>query len=201
MKLNRLICSLAILCLLMLCLAACAETTPEETEQGLDEIQPLLEMAEVSSTEGMSLEETTDAFTEAVMNEYIDSVTGFSMQYPAAFVFDEETGVPFAKTPDGKATLSMDHMANNGKLDEKTLREAILNETPDAEIQLNEKNGCLRVDRQTEDRAYWQTDIYLLTESSFHHIVMRYPEEEKGIYFPYIQYMINTISTEETDLG
>ena len=202
MKMNRLICCVTALCLLVLCLAAaCAETAQEETEQGLDEIQPLMEMAEVGETEGMSLEEMTDAFTEAVMSEYIDSVTGFSMQYPSAFVFDEESDTPYAATADGKATLFLDNMSNDGALNEKALREAILYEVPDADIQKNEQNGCLRVDRLTEDGTKVQTDLYLLTEKSFHHIILKYPEEEKGTYFSYIEYMINTMSTRETDQG
>ena len=39
-----------------------AEKAPEGTEeQGLDEIQALIEMSDVKDTEGMSLEEMTDA--------------------------------------------------------------------------------------------------------------------------------------------
>ena len=152
MKMNRLICCLTALCLSVLCLtAACAETEREETEQGVDEIQQLLEMAEVSETEGMGLEETTDAFTEAVMSEYIDSVSGFSMQYPAAFVFDEEANNLFAATSDGKATLAIDHLVNEGALDEKAVREAIRLQDPEADILQNEQNGCLRVDSPAED--------------------------------------------------
>ena len=201
MKMNRLICCVTALSLLVLCLAACAETAQEETEQGLDEIRPLMEMAEVGETEGMSLEEMTDAFTEALMSEYIDSATGFSMQYPSAFVFEEESDTPYAATADGKATLFIDNMVHDGALNETTIREAILYETPGAEIRKNEQNGCLRVDRLTEDGTKVQTDLYLLTEKSFHHIILKYPEEEKGTYFSYIEYMINTMSTDETDLG
>lgn len=202
MKMDRLISCLTALCLFVLCLAsACAEMAREETEQGVDEIQQLLEMAEVSETEGMGLEETTDAFTKAVMNEYIDSVSGFSMQYPAAFVFDEEADTLFAATADGKATLVIDHLVNEGALDEKAVREAIRIQDPEADILQNEQNGCLRVDSPAEDGISVQTDLYLLTENYLHHIVLRYPDEEKGIYSTYIQYMINTMTTRETDLG
>ena len=40
-----------------------------------------------------------------------------------------------------------------------------------------------------------------LTKKSFHHIVICYPSDEKGTYFTYIEYMINTLETNETDLG
>ena len=178
-----------------------AETKPEDAEQGVEEIQPLLEIADVEGEDGMSLEEMTDAFAESAMCDYHDSATGFSMQYPAVFQFDEEQPGNTAATADGKATLQIDNMANQGEFTEETLREAILFETPDAEISKNEKNGCLRTDRITARGATGQTDLYLLTKSSFHHIVIRYPAEEKGTYFTYIEYMINTMETNETDLG
>ena len=181
--------------------AAFAETVHQDAEQGFDEIQPLLEMAEVEEQEGMSLEEMTDAFAETAMSEYIDSSTGFSMQYPSVFLFQEDQAEPSAATADGKATLRIDNMEVQEGLNEETLREAILFETPGAAIVKNEKNGCLRVDRITEDGKAGQTDLYLLTERSFHHIILRYPADEQGTYFSYIEYMINTMETNETELG
>ena len=188
--------------LLILCTAAApAETQPENAEQGFDEIQPLLEMSEVNDQEGMSLEEMTDAFEESAMSEYVDSSTGFSMQYPSVFLFEEEHAGYFAATADGKATLRIDNMEVQEGLNEETLKAAILFETPDAVIQKNEQNGCLRVDRSAEAGGTAQTDLYLLAERSFHHIIICYPEEEKGTFFSYIEYMINTMETNETDLG
>lgn len=188
---------------LILCAASClAETPAEETEQGVDELQPLLEINDVENTEGMSLEEMTDAFAESAMSEYLDSATGFSMQYPSVFLFDEGQVGSVAFTADGKAMLSIDNMAGNESgLDEKTLEEAIRFETPDAVIQKNEQNGCLRVDRIIDGGKTEQTDLYLLTEHSLHHITLRYPAEEQDAYFSYIEYMINTMETNGSDLG
>ena len=78
---------------------------------------------------------------------------------------------------------------------------AIRNEAPDAVVQENEQNGCLRIDRITDSGKTGQTDLYFLTKTSFHHITIRYPAEEQGTYFTYIEYMINTMETNETDLG
>ena len=180
--------------------AAYAETKPEEAEQGLEEIQPLLEMAEVEEKEGMSLEEMTDAFSENAMSEYIDSATGFSMQYPAAFQFDEEKEGTVAATEDGKATLSIENQILKD-LDKDMLREAIKLEIPDALFQENDQNGCLRIDRIFEKEKIGQTDLYLLTPNSLHHVIIRYPSDEKETYENYIEYMINTMETNETDLG
>ena len=178
-----------------------AETAPEGAEQGLNEIQPLLEMTDVDEEEGLSLEEMTDAFAESAMSEYLDNATGFRMQYPSIFLFDEEhPGAP-AVTADGKATLSIDNMDNQDGLNEETLISAIRLETKDAEIRKNEQNGCLRTDRFTDEGRNGRTDLYLLTKNSFHHIVICYPAEEQGTYFTYIEYMINTMETDETDLG
>ena len=191
----------AILLTMVFILPACAEPAPEDAEQGLDEIQPLLEMTDVREEEGMSLEEMTDAFTESAMSEYFDSATGFSMQYPSIFVFEEEQDGTSARTADGKATITIDHMANENGISEAQLTDAIRLEAADAAIQKNEQNGCLRTDRITDEGKTGRTDLYLLTERSFHHIILRYPAAEQGTYFAYIEYMINTMETNETDLG
>ena len=199
---RRLFTFVSAIILLLFAAAASAETTPEEMEQGLEEIQPLLEMTEVDEAkEGMSLEEMTEAFADSAMSEYLDSATGFSMQYPSVFLFDEEQPGNTASTGDGKATLSIAHMDNQNGLDEETLKAAIQLEIPDAVIQKNEQNGCLRIDRITDAGEKGQTDLYLLTEHSFHHIIIRYPADEKDTYSVYIEYMINTMESDETDLG
>ena len=178
-----------------------AETVPAETEQGLNELQNLLDMTEVDNKEGLSLEEITDAFSEAVMSEYFDSASGFSMQYPSIFQFSEEETGDFAATADGKATLRIENNPVQDGLGEETLKTAILFETPDAVILKNEQNGCLRVDKPAADGKTAETDLYLLTKNSLHRIVITYPAEEQGTYFSYIEYMINTMGTNETDLG
>ena len=204
MRKQGLKCVFLLLVLLTVCVCAMtvsAENATEEEEQGYSEIKPLLEMTEMNETEGMSLEEMTEAFTESAMSEYFDNTTGFSMQYPSIFMFDEESAAPYASTADGKATLFMEHMINDGALDENKLEDAIRLEIPDAEIVRNEQNSCLRFDRLTDEGKSRQTDLYFLTSKSLHHIIMKYPEDEKGTYFSYIEYMINTMETNETDQG
>lgn len=196
-----LIAAFAALLLVLSVAAAFAEAQPDDAEQGLEEIRQLLEITDVDEKEGMSLEEMTEALAESAMNEYLDSATGFSMQYPSAFLFDEEQAGCFAATADGKATLAIDNMTNETGLDKEMLIAAIRNEAPDAVVQENEQNGCLRIDRITDSGKTGQTDLYFLTKTSFHHITIRYPAEEQGTYFTYIEYMINTMETNETDLG
>ena len=118
----RYFCLTAALVLILCAASSLAETPAEETEQGVDELQPLLEINDVENTEGMSLEEMTDAFTESAMSEYFDITTGFSMQYPSIFTFDEELQGSSAATDDRKATLTIDNMENQGSLDEEALR-------------------------------------------------------------------------------
>ena len=197
---RKLMTSLLCLGLALCCGAALAETAAEETEQGLEELMPLMEMSEVDETEGMSLEEMTNAYAEAAMSEYYDYRTGFSMQYPSIFQFIEGGNGNTAAPADGRATLAIDNM-NQGGLNEQTLTEALKLEMPDAAAQKNEQNGCLRYDRTMEDGRSLQTDLYLLTEKSLHHVTVRYPAEEKESFEAYIDYMINTMETAGTDLG
>ena len=191
---------IAILAVCPLCVNA-EETSAEETEQGLEEIQPLIEMTDVKETEGMSLEEMTDAFADAAMCEYLDSVTGFRMQYPATFQFSEGTNGLTAATADGKATMSIENMEQDGSLTPEMLKEAIKLEVPGFDAKGAEKNNCLRVTRNEDQDKMIQTDLYYLTEKSFHHIILRYPSEEEETYSSYIDYMINTMETKESEQG
>ena len=200
-----------ILCLVLSLLALCAVSSAEQPEaetagmpaeeEGLEEIQPLVEMSDVQPTDGMNLEELTEAFSGTAMSEYFDSATGFSMQYPSIFRFDEEKGSDSASTEDGKASITIENMLNEGKLTEEALLTAIRLEIPDAEPVKNEQNGCMRIDRISGDGTLFRSDMYLITEKSFHHIMMVFPAQEKGKYEPYIEYMINSMVTSGTDQG
>lgn len=192
----------ALLCAILLIatvLPVCAEEGEAAVEQGVQEIQQLLEVSEVENTEGLGLEELTEAFSEKTMSDYVDGVTGFSMQYPSVFVFDEEKNTMTAYTQDGKASLSIENM-QGGNLTEEILLGAIKLEAPDAEPRKYEQNNCLRVDRTTEN-GRCRTDLYLIAKNSFHHVTIEYPAEEQEIYGPYIEYMINTTETKETEQG
>ena len=181
--------------LMILFSAAGAETQ----EQGLEEIQQLAEIAQVDGKEGMSLEEMTNAFSETAMSEYAESTSGFRMQYPSVFQFDEESDGNKAYTADGKSSLEI--INHEGKLTEDALTESIRLLMPGVTPVRHEQNGCLQVDTEEDDGKMSRTDLYFLAENSFHHVIIRFPAEEKEIYLPYIEYMINTMETKETDLG
>ena len=194
-----------ILCLtaafvMAVCLSAAAETASESEEQGVEEIRQMLGISNVEETEGMSLEEMTDAFADSAMSEYVDHTAGFSMQYPSVFQFDEETGNT-AVTADGRASLTIENIGNAGGLTAESLLDAIRLEIPDYNPEGKTRNNCIRADRKVRDGTMIQTDLYHLTEKSFHHIILRYPSDEEEIYSSYIEYMINTMETNDTDLG
>ena len=134
------------------------------------------------------------------MSDYADSATGFRMQYPSVFVFDEEKDTMTAYTQDGKARLSIENM-QGGNLTEEDLLVAIKLEVPDAEPRKYEQNSCLRVDRTLDGGARCRTDLYLIEKNSFHHVTIEYPAEEKETYGPFIEYMINTMETKESEQG
>ena len=179
-----------------------ASGVPNESveEQGVQEIQQLLEVSEVENTDGMGLEELTEAFSEKAMSDYYDGLTGFSMQYPSIFFFDEEKDATVAATKDGSASLSIENL-QGGTIPEEMLLEAIKLETPNAEPRKYEQNGCLRVDRTLEGGKRMRTDLYLVAKGSFHHVTLEYPAEDLETYGPYIEYMINTMETKESEQG
>ncbi len=183
--------------------AAETEDTPREAEEkGVQEIQQLIEMTNVEGTEGMGLEELTEAFNDKAMSDYYDRQSGFSMQYPSIFIFDEEKGTVTAFTADGKASLTIESMpVAENQLTEEKLLEAIKLGTPDAEPRKYEQNNCLRVDGPAEDGKSWQTDLYLIGKKSFHHVTLQYPKDEKETYYAYIEYIVNTMATETSEQG
>ena len=185
-----------------LLIAAGLPSNAEETveEQGVQEIQQLLEVSDVDNTDGMGLEELTEAFTEKTMSDYYDSRTGFSMQYPSSFVFDEEKDSVTAYTEDRKASLTIESL-QGGQLTEEILLEAIKLEVPDMEPIRYEQNNCIRVDRTPGNSTRCRTDLYLVAKDSFHHISIEYPAEEKETYTLFIEYMVNTMETKESELG
>ena len=192
---------LALFCAALLIVAGLPARAEEAAEeQGVQEIQQLLEVSEVEKTEGMGLEELTEAFTEKAMSDYLDSATGFSMQYPSVFVFDEENDTATAYTEDGRASLTIENL-QGGKLTEDVLIEAIKLEVPDAEPVRNQQNNCIRVDRVLRDAGRCRTDLYLIGKDSFHHVMIQYPADEQETYAPYIEYMINTMETKESEQG
>ena len=88
-----------------------------------------------------------------------------------------------------------------GQLTEEILLEAIKLEAPDAEPKKYEQNNCIRVDRAPGDGTRCRTDLYLIGKDSFHHVTIEYPADEQETYAPYIEYMINTMETGDSELG
>ena len=197
-RFKKIICLVTALLTAVCMTAVYAETADQGEEQGVDEILQMMDISNVEQTEGMGLEEMTDAFTESAMGDYLDNATGFSMQYPTIFQFNEETGNS-AATADGKATLSIENYDNATGLTREALLEAIKLEVPEFKPGSDDNNGCIRVDRKTGSTV--QTDLYYLTGKSFHHIILTYPAGEEEKYSSYIEYMINTMETNDTDLG
>ena len=192
---------LALFCAALLIAAGLTAKAEESAEeQGVQEIQQMLEVSDIENTDGMGLEELTEAFTEKAMSDFIDSQTGFSMQYPSSFIFDEEKDSMTARTEDGKASLTIENLQGEG-LTEEILLEAIKLEAPDSEPIKYEQNNCIRVNRTLADGAHCRTDLYLVTKNSLHHITIEYPAEEQLTYATYIDYMINTMETKESEQG
>ena len=142
-----------------------------------------------------------DPDLESLMSEYIDTMTDFRIEYPSVFVFTENGSGAYAVTADGKSSLSIDSMVNDGMLDETSLINAIRLEIPDAELRRSDLKGIYRFDRSLEDSRTIRTDIWFLNEASFHHMILTYPAEETDVYDSYIEYMIHSIGSTKPDLG
>ena len=203
--------SLMILCLvlcwiipLMISNASGEEATavPDEgdmEEAGFAEIQQILEAHPVEDMEGMDLEALTEALTENTMGEYYDPVSGFRMQYPSMLQFTEEEGSAAAVSEDGRIRLSVISTPDGKALTNEILTEAMKLENPDGKIEAIAEPECLKAERITGDGI--RMDVYMISGGWLHHVVLVYPEDQKDFVSPFIEYMINSMSTEDGDVG
>ena len=181
--------------------SAPAETTVPE-EAGYEEVQGLMEAGDVSDTdtEGMNLEEITETYINQMMGEYYNSVTGLNFQYPSDLIFSEENGMAVAQTEDKSEKMIVESIEADGGLTMETLIEAIRMEDSTCEVTQYEQPECARIQRKTEDGMI-QTDLYLMSEKWIHHITLIYPQDRQEKYDTGIEYMIHSITSDETDLG
>ncbi len=176
------------------------DSDPMPEESGLAELQPLLEAAEVDDMEGMDLEELTAAVAEEAMSEYLNSETGFHMQYPSSFSFSEEGGVAMATGEDGQIFMLIECMPKGEGLTAEMIQQAVMLDSPDAKIQHYEESGCVRFDRRQDDGTLL-VDLYVITETKIHHISISCAESAEEMLYTWLDYMIHSITTDETDVG
>ena len=204
--LHRLTVLLTALCLLLWPAACPAEgETTNETgtveDGGYLEIEELLGVSGIGDLEGLNLEDVTAALENEALAEYYHSESGFFMLYPALFRFDENAAEAVALSEDGSARLEISNERRDGKLTEDQLTEAFRLEHPTFTLNKNEMNGCLRLDCDgpAEDQA--EVDLYLMTESWLHHVRMIFPKSRQESFLLYVDFMVNSMTAEETDAG
>ena len=189
--------------LVLLCLSGLGEQPAASGEQNeeiaLKELQPLMEMTEVENTEGLDLEELTEAYANSAMSEYVDG-TGLCFQYPSVLVFSEENGSSVAVSEDGAASLWIESLERDAQLTLDNLRSAVSLTSPKAETEILQDIGCLTVRQEGEDRVQI-AEIYLLSKNWMHHLTMRYPSDQAETYNTYLSYLVNSLTTQESDLG
>lgn len=207
MKNHVIHCLLATLLLISLLTCAFAEEplsavneTEINEETGLDEVQGLMELGQVTETDGMDLEQITETFIDPMMSEYYNSVTGLSFQYPSHLIFSGEENLVAATSDDGLERMLVESFEADGLLTVETLTEAVRMEDAKAVITIHEENGCICVRRVTEDSMI-QFDLYLITDKWIHHISLTVPSEKESAYDATVDYMIHSLSTEESDIG
>ena len=169
-------------------------------EEGVGEIQPLLTLDGIEENEGMDLEQVTETYSSEAMNEYYNSENGFRMQYPSSFSFDENAGVATAFSPDHRVRMTIESVEGSSGLTPEIISQAITLDSPEAETKEYSGSSCYRFDRKGEDGSL-QIDLYVFTASWLHHIAFEISEGSEETIVPYLDYMINSISTDETDVG
>ena len=168
-------------------------------EDGVLELQALMEASGVENTEGMDLEELTEALENAAMSEYFSSDTGLRFQYPASLQFADDSA-QVARNADGSLRMIVESVAGDQDLTLEMIRQAMLFSLPGAEEKEYQENGCLRFDGKTESGEY-RTELFVKTDSWLHHITFEGSAEVWANLEPSLEYMIYSITTDETEVG
>ena len=182
------------------CFRPAKAAEPETEEEGLTELQPLLDVAPPEDMEGMDLEQLTEAVTGVAMGEYLNSENGFSMQYPASFSFGEEGGTATAVSEDGQIHMMIESMNRGEGLSAEVIQQAVMMDSPDAKMIRYDESGCIRFERVQDDGSLL-IDLYVFTETMVHHVSIACAEQAEASLFTYLEYMIHSITTNETELG
>ena len=168
-------------------------------EAGYAEILGILEAHPVENMEGMDLEALTEAMTENTMGEFYDAVSGFRMQYPSMLQFTEEEGGAAAQNEDGTIRLTIVSTPDGATLTKEMLTEAVKMEDPAAEIKTMTEPDCLIREKPTDGEC--RLDVYFISGGWLHHVTLTYPEGRKEEIAPFIEYMINSMTTEDGNVG
>lgn len=167
-------------------------------EEGYDELIPLIGITDAQNVEGMGLEELTETYLNATMKEYYNGSTGLCIQYPATFSFDETGNGTVAVSADGKAFLVIESSPMEYDFDIDQMTEA-LKQAENCTVKCDELTGVIRRDIVTDDTI--MLDLYLPTESYLHHVSMTWPAAQQEIYGVFVDYMINSFTSDETEMG
>ena len=174
-----------------------AENKPEEA--GLAEIQGILEVQPVGDIDGMDLEALTSALSDSVMGEYYDPVSGFRMQYPSVLQFTEKDNEAAALSDDGRIRMTIESTPDGKQLTVQALTEAVRLGDPAGTIREYAEQSSFVMESTSGDE--FRIDLYTLLGDWLHHVTITCPRNEKETVMPFVEYMINSITTDGGDVG
>ncbi len=151
----------------------------------------------------LQMEDAAQAYFTQTMVEYISTDCGFSLQYPAVFTEDtlKETADGVSATlKDGTASFFAKRMSNESGWTLSSLLDAKKQENPDAETNMNEISGCVRLVSQRSDGST-QADVYIVTEAWIYQAQLVYSPALASDFALYSDYMMNSFTASELGMG
>lgn len=151
----------------------------------------------------LQMEDAAQAYFTKTMVEYISTECGFSLQYPAVFTEDtlqESADGVSAALPDGTAGFFARRMSNENGWTLSELLDAKKQETPDAETNMNEISGCVRLVSQRSDGNI-QADVYIVTDAWIYQAQLVYAPALASDFTLYSDYMMNSFTASELGMG
>lgn len=149
----------------------------------------------------LMMEEAAQAYFEGATVEYYNAQYGFAVQYPALFpeesVEEDAYGVN-AELPEEKVSFFARWEEKTKPMNE--LIEGKKKEFPSLSANINESTGCICMQYVHADGVR-EIHFYLEGEQAVYHAGITFPEDAQNVWAPYAEYMMNSLTADELDLG
>lgn len=151
----------------------------------------------------LKMEDAIQNYFEQISVEYVNTVLGFSVQYPGIFedeLLEEDAAGISAKMPDGSASFFAKRMDNVNHANLKDYVETIANGIPGAAAQIKDNLSYATV-TYTAEGGFTVFDVFVVTDKYIYQAELSYRTELAKKFSLFNAYLENTFSVEGMSMG
>lgn len=183
--------------ILMLCIVLCFTTVFAETTTGRK-----INEKNTTGTVADEIAEAENRYT-ATLDEYVNTVAGYSLQYPSAFTdhfqTEDENGFT-ARLSDGSAEMLTERVANSSALSLKSYVKVLEARDPSVTVEYSSFEEKVRLTGKRKD-GFTQADVYIVTEKWIYHVRLAWAPSRDREYKTNCGYVMNSFICDEISEG